>query len=112
MAFSPKLKKPRFAVPPDPNADKVTLLLEQHVPSCINVIQDNYNGRWRIVCESGEWKSVSWTKRGFESALVLATLHAHFLATVYTGIESDYDLEKIQKDLAKALDEEGTDYEL
>ena len=57
--------------------------------------EDQYNGRWRLLCESGAWKSVSWMRRGLQNATDLALFHAWTLHTAHTAEEPPFDVEEL-----------------
>ena len=90
-------KPPRFAAPKNPKAPKATEFLMKNVPSTIVVEQDDYNARWRIICESGEWKSISWTTRGIDNGTALSLYHAWRLHRKHTGEEPGFDIEELNR---------------
>jgi hypothetical protein len=99
-----KEKAPRFAMAANMKVPEVTAFLNLHKPDSIIFDADEYNGRWRIICESGEWKSIPWTRRGFAKAVPLALYWAHKLEEEYSGRVADFDMEALAKELADMLD--------
>ena len=62
-------KPPRWLPKKDEESTlKVTQWIEKFMPDDIVVECDDYNGRWRVISSDLEWKSISWTKRGYEQA--------------------------------------------
>ena len=102
-AIGKKKRAPRCAMPDNPTAKAITGILEANAPDCIHYEADMYNGRWRITCDSGAWKSVSWTKRGLETAYSLCLYWAAFLAEDYTGIPCQWDLKSLGEELKDVL---------
>ena len=93
---SPKWR-PKFK---DPHAAEGTTYLTRNAPSTTEYVQDDYNQRWRVISHSGQWKSVSWTRRGMEAAVALSLYHGWRLHKEYTGENATFDMDDL---LAQAL---------
>ena len=62
-------KAPRWLHKHDERVEHVTSFLMKHKPRTVELIEDAYNGRWRVVSRELCWRSISWTKRGFKVAV-------------------------------------------
>ena len=72
--------------------------LAKYKPPETIIQPDPYNGRWRIIApEFHEWKSVSWSKRGWEKAVMLTLYTAWKFEERYTGVASPYKMEDLRK---------------
>lgn len=63
---------PRWLPKKNARSSDVTQFLEKHKPSPAAIICDDYNGRWRLLYPDRQWRSISWTKRGYEKAVAVA----------------------------------------
>ena len=63
-----KKKAPRGKASPNLDVPVATQWLLAVMPSSISLEDDQYQGRWHILCESGCCKSVAWRGRGFSHA--------------------------------------------
>ena len=90
-----------------PKVAEGTNFLTVAVPQSIQIVEDNHQARWRIICGSGEAKSVSWTKRGVRAASALSLYYAWDLHTAYTGEKPDFNKEGLLAD-AQKLGSEAT----
>lgn len=90
---------PRWLPKANPRSSEVTKWLERHGPDHVSFVCDDYNGRWRVISEAGVWKSVSWTKRGFEVGAAVALGHAWRFEEEYTGAVPPFDLETLVADV-------------
>ena len=70
-----------------------TQWLLDNVPSSISLEEDQYLGRWRILCSSGMCKSVAWSRRGLPHACDLVLYHSWKLHASHTGEEPPFDIE-------------------
>ena len=61
-------KAPRGKASPNPDVPVATQWLLANIPSSISLEEDEYQGRWRILCDSGCCKSVAWRGRGLSHA--------------------------------------------
>ena len=84
-----------------PKVAEGTHFLTVAVPQSIQIVEDNHQARWRIICGSGEAKSVSWTKRGVRAASALSLYYAWDLHTAYTGEKPDFNKEGLLADAQK-----------
>ena len=66
------------------------------IPSSISLEEDEYQGRWRILCDSGYCKSVAWSRRGLSAACDLVLYHAWYMHTPHTGEEPPFDIEELR----------------
>ena len=64
-----------------------TAWLLANIPSSISLEEDEYQGRWRILCDSGSCKSVAWSRRGLPHACDLVLYHSWNMHTPHTGEE-------------------------
>ena len=48
------------------------------LPGTCKVAVDAGQGRWRVISDDLQWKSISWTKRGYETA-ALEAIHQGWL---------------------------------
>ena len=88
-------KAPHWKAPRNPEVPAATKYVESMLPYSVTVEEDQYNGRWRLLCESDEWKSVSWMRRGLQHATDLALFHAWTLHTAHTAEEPPFDVEEL-----------------
>ena len=65
-----KGKTPRWLPLPSAMADEVHAWMGPYLPeeTWVSVLLDQYNGRWRVINFDCQWRSISYTKRGFRSA--------------------------------------------
>ena len=80
-----------------PTAGKVTKWIEQFCPPDIEIVTDDYNGRWRVISSDLSWKSTSWSKRGWETAACEALYWAWRLHSDESSDESPFNLAEFQK---------------
>ena len=92
-------KEPKKGVSPrwrptdkDPHAAEGTTYLTRNAPSTTEYVQYDYNQRWRAISHSGQWKSVSWTRRGMEASVALSLHHGWRLHKEYTGENETFDM--------------------
>ena len=89
---------PRWKPSTNPKASSGTAFIQKNLPPTCVAVQDDYNGRWRIIADTGEWKSVSWTKRGLVEAAGLALYWAWTFHALITGQEATFDIDELQKE--------------
>ena len=63
-----KKKAPRGKASPNLDVPVATEWLLAVILSSISLEEDQYQGRWRILCDSGSCKSVAWRSRGLSHA--------------------------------------------
>jgi len=97
---SAQKKAPHWEAPKQPDAPAATRFLESMIPTSISTEEDQYNWRWRILCDSSVWKSVSWMRRGLPHASDLALYHAWKMHTAHTGEEPPFDIEELHREEA------------
>jgi len=74
----------------------ITDWIKVHAPSDAAVVCDDYNGRWRVISPNLDWKSISWTKRGFEKAAFEVLHQAWTYHTDFTGHVAPFSLSELQ----------------
>ena len=104
-AKKPKMAKPpRMAMPANPKVPEVTAFIKSHVPSEIHIKEDFFNGRWRIVSpHTNQWKSISWSTRGFQLASELAVFQAWEFYTGYTLIDPPFSMDALAKEISDTI---------
>ena len=65
---SAKKKAPRWKAPQNPDVPAATQWLLAVIPHSISLEEDQHQGRWRILCDSGCCKSVAWSRRSLSHA--------------------------------------------
>jgi hypothetical protein len=96
-------KTPRWLPPRDEeNTLEITKWIRKHGPPNVKVKCDDYNGRWRVIAPTLDWKSISWSKRGFQLAASEVLLQAWEYEKDFSGVVSPYSLEEFQKQFAEA----------
>ena len=97
--YSAAQKKPPRWLPKkdETNTKAITEWIEKNLPEGVTVICDDYNGRWRVISMNLDWKSISWTSRGYEQAAseVLAKAWEYYRDD--TGFDAPYDLATLRK---------------
>ena len=88
------------------NTAAITKWIEKFSPPGVDVQCDDYNGRWRVICGGlHKWKSISWTKRGYERAACESIHQAWVYAKEFSGAAPPFSLEDLAarwKDAAAA----------
>ena len=79
------------------NTDAITRWILTHTPESVTIECDNYNGRWRVVSLTLEWKSISWTKRGCEKAALEVVHQAWVFHKDCLSEQAPFDLEELQQ---------------
>ena len=91
-------KVPRWLPKKDEqNTSVITRWLLEHAPTSVIVQCDDYNGRWRVISTNMEWRSISWTKRGFQKAASEVLHQAWQYHYDYTGQCAPFDLNELAK---------------
>ena len=88
---SAKKKAPRWKATKNPDVPAATEWLLANIPSSISLEEDEHQGRWRILCDSGSCKSVAWSRRGLQHACELVLYHSWNMHTPHTGEECPFD---------------------
>ena len=104
-------KQPRWLPVKSPTAAKVAKWIEKFIPPEIDLLTDDYNGRWRVISADLAWKSISWTKRGWESAACETVYWAWWLHSSETDDVCPFDLTDLQERFKAddAADDEASD---
>ena len=57
---------------------------------------DDYNGRWRVI-HSGlnKWKSISWTRRGYEKAACEVIHQSWSFHYDFCGVEAPFSMDEL-----------------
>ena len=91
-------KLPRWLPKKDEgNTEAITQWLWNHMPSSVTVLCDDYNGRWRVISANLQWRSISWTKRGYEKAAMEVVHQAWEYHYDYCGSRAPFDLDALAK---------------
>ena len=96
-AAAEKTKVPHWKPPANALAADATLYIKKSAPPEGDIVQDDYNGRWRCFYPERDPKSVSWTKRGLHPA---ANVCLHQLWTWHeeaTGMPAPFDITELLK---------------
>ena len=79
------------------NTAAITQWICSYLPSTVTVQCDDYNGRWRVISANLEWRSISWTKRGFEKAAMEVIHQAWTYHYDFSGLRAPFDLQELSK---------------
>jgi hypothetical protein len=79
------------------NTDVITKWILGYIPPDVTVDCDDYNGRWRVISPNLDWKSISWTKRGFEAASCEVIDQAWAFHNDCGGAPAPFDLNELSK---------------
>jgi hypothetical protein len=91
-------KQPRWLPGQDTCATSaITLWIEKYLPESVKVLCDDYNGRWRVIAPTLEWKSVSWTKRGYENASLEVIHQAWEYHCDWCGLDAPFSMVELRK---------------
>ena len=99
-------KQPRWLPAQDKAATSViTEWIEKHMPPDVCVQCDDYNGRWRVIAPTLDWKSISWSKRGYEKA-ALEVIHKGWEYQYdWNGLTAPFSMEELGKRFQGGSDE-------
>jgi hypothetical protein len=95
-------KIPRWLPKKNSCTKDVTAFICLRKPDSIFVMEDDYNGRWRVISPDGVSRSISWTKRGHAQAAAEVLHVAWEWESNATGLPPPFDLDE----LAKQFEEE------
>ena len=73
----------------------ITAWIMKHCPPDVDVQCDDYNGRWRVIAPTLDWKSISWTRRGYELASMEVIHQAWLYQYDYNGLRSPFNLDEL-----------------
>lgn len=91
-------KQPRWLPGQDSAATSViTTWIEKHMPPDVQVLCDDYNGRWRVIAPTSEWRSISWTKRGYEKAALEVIHQGWEYHRDWCGLDAPFSMEELEK---------------
>lgn len=95
--YLPKEKKtPRWLPEKDATkTEKIHEWIKKHISSNISVQVDDYNGRWRVIAPTDDWKSISWTKRGHKKAAMEVIHQAWVYENDFTGQKPPFSLDDL-----------------
>jgi hypothetical protein len=95
---SAQKKQPRWLPSQDTAATSViTDWIRKYLPAEVQVECDDYNGRWRVIAPTLNWRSISWTKRGYEKAAFEVIHQAWEYETDWSGLKPPFSLEELEK---------------
>ena len=99
VIYTPSQKKPPRWLPPKDCAttEPITKWIEGYCPPDVTIQCDDYNGRWRVIAPTLEWKSISWTKRGYEKAALEVIHQAWLFQHDWNGQTSPFSLDDLAK---------------
>ena len=75
----------------------ITKWIGEWCPHDSKVVCDDYNGRWRVIAPDLNWRSVSWTCRGYEKAATEVVHQAWTYHTDFTGEACPFSLDDLVK---------------
>ena len=67
--YSEKQKQPPrwLSKKQEENTAAISQWIDEHKGPSTTIQCDDYNGRWRVIAANLQWRSISWTKRSFET---------------------------------------------
>ena len=78
------------------NIAAVSQWIEKHAPPSVKIERDDYNGRWRVISANLDWRSISWTKRGYKKAAFEVLSQAWAYHKDYTSVGPPYDVAALE----------------
>ena len=91
-------KQPRWLPGQDTAATSViTDWILKYIPKDVQVLCDDYNGRWRVIAPTLHWRSISWTKRGYEKAALEVIHQAWEYGRDWCGLDAPFSLEELEQ---------------
>ena len=89
-------KQPRWLPEQDKaTTEVITRWIMKHCPTDVAIQCDDYNGRWRVIAPTLEWKSISWTKRGYEKASMEVIHQAWMYQFDWNGLVAPFNLDQL-----------------
>ena len=85
------------------NTDMITKFIQKHSPVGPVISLDEGQGRWRVISENLDWKSISWTRRGYEKAACMTIRQAWNYHMDCTGEKCPFDLNALAKRFADEI---------
>ena len=86
-----KMKAPRGEASPNLAVPVATQWLLAVIPSSTSLDKDQYQGRWRVLCDSVSCHRVAWSRRGLPHACDLVLHHSWDMHTPHTGEAPPFD---------------------
>ena len=77
--------------------DVITKWIHHWSPTEIKVNCDDTNGCWRVIAQDLNWRSISWTSRGYEIAACEVVHQAWTYHTAFTGHTCPFSLVALAK---------------
>ena len=91
-------KQPRWLPGQDTAATSViTDWIGKYLPTDVQVQCDDYNGRWRVIAPTLEFRSISWTKRGYEKAALEVIHQGWEYQRDWSGLDAPFSLGELEK---------------
>ena len=85
------------------STEKITKWMLKWVPPGGGIDVDDYNGRWRALYPpTNQWKSLSWTKRGYEAAACEAIWWTWTFHYEFTKEAAPFDMEELARRFREA----------
>jgi hypothetical protein len=94
-------KLPRWLPKKNSCTKDVTAFICLRKPPSIFVMEDDYNGRWRVISPDGVSRSISWTKRGYAQAAAEVLYVSWELEANASGQAPPFDLAELAKEFAE-----------
>ncbi len=86
---------PRWQPRPKDKVQDATAFIQRHKPESVAIVTDEANGRWLLVSQDKQRRSLSWTKRGLAAATA-EVLHAAWTFHIDgTGENPPFRLEEL-----------------
>lgn len=95
--YTPAQKKqPRWLPEKDTKTtEPITEWILKHSAQDVAVQCDDYNGRWRVIAPTLEWRSISWTKRGYEKAALEVIHQSWEYQKDWNGLQPPFNLDEL-----------------
>ena len=91
-------KGPKWiAAKDEENVKSITEWIRNNGPEGVSVHVDETNGRWRVMSPLLQWRSIAWTKRGYEKAAAETLHQAWVYYQEHTGFEPPFPLAELAK---------------
>ena len=99
---APKQPIPRWLPAKNPRTKAVTTFIQSHMPTDVKLVEDEYNGRWRVIAPDNQWKSIFWTKRGYKEASALTLSKAWEFQEDHCGIGPAWSMDLLMASFVEA----------
>ena len=99
-AAKKQVKAPHWKASPSAKVESVFSYIQKYAPpeDHVHILLDTYNGRFRIINSSLQWKSISYTKRGFKEASAEVLHQAWSYYQEETGLQPPFPLTELVAD--------------